>query len=174
VVKKLVLITGAPGAGKTTLAVPLAARLDFPLMSKDAIKEALAAAIPGLPSVEWSRLLGSVTYEVMWKVAPEFESLVIECNFYPRSEMHRLKLLELGRPVEVFCSCPPDEARRRYRDRAGARHPVHIEADLSPERMAQFDRPMGVGPVLSVDTTGPVDLDMVAHWVRRSLETPHT
>jgi adenylate kinase family enzyme len=34
---KIVLVSGAPGVGKTTLAVPLASALNFTLISKDDI-----------------------------------------------------------------------------------------------------------------------------------------
>jgi adenylate kinase family enzyme len=40
-VKRVVLVSGAPGSGKTTIAVPLAAELGLPLLSKDIIKEQL-------------------------------------------------------------------------------------------------------------------------------------
>lgn len=42
----LVLVTGAPGAGKTTLAGPLAAALGLPLIGKDVVKETLYDALP--------------------------------------------------------------------------------------------------------------------------------
>ncbi|MEL7110657.1 MAG: AAA family ATPase [Pseudomonadota bacterium] len=40
-ISRIVLVSGAPGAGKTTLAVPLALELGFPLFSKDFLKETL-------------------------------------------------------------------------------------------------------------------------------------
>ena len=37
----LVLLGGAPGSGKTTLALPLAAALGLPLLAKEGLKEVL-------------------------------------------------------------------------------------------------------------------------------------
>jgi 2-phosphoglycerate kinase len=37
----LILVSGAPGTGKTTVANALATRLQIPTVSKDAIKESL-------------------------------------------------------------------------------------------------------------------------------------
>ena len=39
--RRIVLVSGAPGSGKTTLAHPLAEQLGLPLFAKDTIKEAL-------------------------------------------------------------------------------------------------------------------------------------
>ena len=44
-VRRLVYASGAPGAGKTALAGPLAAELGFALIAKDVIKETLHAAL---------------------------------------------------------------------------------------------------------------------------------
>jgi predicted kinase len=41
----VVVVTGLAGSGKTTVAKALADALDVPLISKDAIKEALFAAV---------------------------------------------------------------------------------------------------------------------------------
>jgi predicted kinase len=49
-VRRLVLVNGVPGAGKTTLATALAGALPATLVSKDAIKEALASAVVGVSS----------------------------------------------------------------------------------------------------------------------------
>jgi len=46
----LVLVNGLPGSGKTTLANQLASAMDVPVICKDVLKEAMAAALPGIPA----------------------------------------------------------------------------------------------------------------------------
>jgi hypothetical protein len=39
---------------------------------------------------------------------------------------------------------------------------VHVVTELSPEMLAEFDGPIGRGPVIEVDTTRPVDIPGLA------------
>jgi hypothetical protein len=59
--RRLVYVSGAPGSGKTSLAVPLAAELGYALLAKDRIKETLHDAL-GAPEPDqaWSRRLGGL------------------------------------------------------------------------------------------------------------------
>jgi hypothetical protein len=77
-----------------------------------------------------------------------------------------------ARPVEVNCACPPELAARRYAERAAASHPVHVVTTLSPAFLAEFDRPVGLGDVITVDTTGPVDVAALADRVRECWRAP--
>src|SRR6185437_1283503 len=128
--RKLVYVSGAPGSGKTSLAVPLAAALGYALLTKDRIKETMHDAF-GAPEPDraWSRRLGGA-----------------------------------ARPVEVHCACPPGLALQRYNARTT--HPVHVVTTLAPEAMAEYDRPVGIGALVTVDTTVPVDVNAVAAVVR--------
>jgi predicted kinase len=163
----LVVVTGAPASGKTSIACPLAAMVGFNLLTKDMIKEALDDALGHEPTLEWSRLLGRLAYDVIWSIAGHYSRLVLEANFYP---VHAERIRTLGdRPVEVFCHCPAEVAIQRYEARAATRHRVHVLESVSMEFMAQFQQPLGVGPVLRVDTTTPIDVETIARWVAEQM-----
>ena len=66
----VVVVTGPPAAGKTTVARELAARLRLPLVAKDTIKEALFDGL-GTGDLAWSQRLGEATYLAMLGIAEE-------------------------------------------------------------------------------------------------------
>ena len=148
------------------MAVPLATELGWALLTKDRIKETLHDAF-GAPASDlaWSRRLGAAAMELMWALAADAPAVVIEANFRPYSEYERAKLAALAaRPVEVYCDCPPEVAVERYDSRAA--HAVHVIKRLGLAAMAEYDRPVGVGVLIRVDTTRPVDAAHVAKEVR--------
>jgi hypothetical protein len=91
--------------------------------------------------------------------------VVIEANFRPYSDYERVKLSGLAaQPVEVHCVCPPVPAVARHNARVT--HPVHVVTALQLGAMAEYDRPVGIGALVTVDTTVPVDVSAVAAAVR--------
>jgi predicted kinase len=68
-----VYVSGAPGSGKSSLAVPLAAELRYALLTRDRIKETLHDAF-GAPesSLAWSRRLGGAAMDCSgrWRPTP--------------------------------------------------------------------------------------------------------
>jgi predicted kinase len=166
-----VVISGAPGAGKSTLAGPLAARLGLPLIAKDVIKESLYDHIPaGAERAAWSKILGGAAMELIWALAPLAPAAVLEANFRPGSDYERARLAALPGPlVEVYCRCPPAVAAERYASRHAARHPTHVSGTISAELLAEFDRPVGLGRLVEVDTTSAIDIAALAQRVAAEL-----
>jgi predicted kinase len=168
--KRLVYVSGMPGAGKSTLAYPLAAELGYSLVTKDMLKEKLHDVLYAAdqePDLAWSRQLGAASMELLWMLAATAGEMVIEANFRPHSRYERERLLSLGGcPVEVHCTCPHDVALARYTTRP--RHPVHATAARRPQTdLAEFDGPVGIGSLITVDTTKPADVPAIASEVRR-------
>jgi predicted kinase len=164
--RRLVYVSGAPGSGKTSLAVPLATELGYALLTKDRIKETLHDAL-GAPEPDraWSRRLGGAAMELLWALAADAPAVVIEANFRPYSQHEHVKLSSLAmQPVEVHCACPPELALKRYNARIT--HPVHVVTTLQLEAMAEYDRPVRIGALVTVDTTVPVDVTAIAAAVR--------
>ena len=165
----LVLVSGPLGAGKTTLSRPLAHALALPLIAKDVIKEALALVLPPA-DVDESRRLGAATYEVMFALARDAGSAVLESNF---NRVAGARIAEIcPQPIEIFCRCPSAEVMRRYEGRIGERTNAHFDAERVEELRAQLEvenEPLALGgPVLEVDTTRPVDVAEVAAWVEQA------
>ena len=169
--RRVVYVSGAPGAGKSTLAGALAAELGYALIGKDIIKETLddvlreALTGPAPADLGWSRALGGASMELLWTLAALSPAVVIEANFRPYSAYERERLAALGgRTVEVHCACPPEVAAARYNARVT--HPVHVITTRPVAARAEYDRPVGIGDLVTVDTTRPVDVADVAARVR--------
>jgi hypothetical protein len=121
----------------------------------------------------WSNRLGAAAMELLWALAADAPAVVLEANFRPRHAYGRSQISALSpRPVEVNCVCPPEIAARRYAERAATSHPVHVVTSLTPEMLAEYDRPVGIGELIAVDTTAPVDVAALAERVLASLSAP--
>lgn len=97
--REVVVVSGAPAAGKSTLAGPLALTLGFPLLSKDVIKEALFDHLGHVDDDERtsSRKLGAASMELLWRIASDSPRVVIEANFRSGSEYERTRLTSCRR-----------------------------------------------------------------------------
>lgn len=171
--RKIVLVSGAPGSGKSTLAGKLAESLQMNLIGKDLVKETLWDVFdPPGGDLEWSRKLGAAAMEVMWTLAAQSRRAVLEANFRPHSDYEKAKLYALSaKLVEVHCSCPLEVARQRYERRAvkSAHHPAHVTPTLDSALLAEFDQPVGIGTVIEVDTTCPVNVEKLTRTILAEL-----
>lgn len=156
-----VLVAGWPGSGKTTLATALAAELGLPLLSKDEIKEALMDGLGPPETVAQSRRLGRAAVLAMLRVAAHCPGAVLDSTWFGYTLPLARRLP--GRLIEVHCSVPRDVARARYRARTAGRHAGHLDAKRADaELWGEPVRPLGLGPAVTVDTSGPVDLPELA------------
>jgi predicted kinase len=166
----VLVVTGPPAAGKTTIARELAAHLGLPLIAKDTIKETLFDEL-GTGDLAWSQRLGVATFGVMLAIAEESvtagASLVLEANF-SRGGESRLAALP-ARFVQVHCSAPLEVLLERYAARE--RHPGHVDSErvtalreaVESGRHEPLELP---GELIRVDTSDSVDVVAIADLVR--------
>ena len=76
--------------------------------------------------------------------------------------------------MEVWCTAPPEVIAQRYAKRARQRHEGHLGLDYVPELrdLAGRARPLGIGPVIPVDTSLPVVWEDVVGRVRELVTRP--
>ncbi len=157
-----VLVGGWPGSGKTTLAGALAAELGTALLSKDVVKELLMRSRGRPGSVEESRGLGREAVLELLRLAKTKPGAVLDSTWFPYTEP--LVRTLPGELVEVRCLVPVEVARQRYRSRC--RDPGHFDELRTDEELWGVPvAPLGVGPLIEVDTSGVVDIGAVASSV---------
>ncbi len=160
----LILVSGAPATGKTTLALRIGRELNRPVLCKDAIKERLFDTL-GARDRARSRELGAASFAVLYETTARLldagVEAVVEGNFQRGpSERELQALTEKARAVLVHCYTTPELVTRRCSQRfaEGGRHPGHhdeaaISEVLSSLRSGAYD-PLDLPiPVLRVDTS---------------------
>lgn len=180
----LLIVTGHPATGKTTLARALAAELMLPLVGKDMLKEVLFETI-GWRDRAWSQQVGALALGLLYQCCGEYlaagRSLVVESNFrrdLDTPRMCNLRARHPFRPAQLRCVAAGEVMAARYLARiaAGERHPGHCERPdaASVELVRSLGRiePLALdGLLLTVDTSEPAAVDMraVVGWARLAL-----
>ncbi|PWK80953.1 putative kinase [Lentzea atacamensis] len=162
------LVGGWPGSGKTTLATALGPWLGLPVLAKDEVKEALADELGRPGTVSESRRLGRAAVLAVLRIARRCPGAVVDSTWF---DYTRPLVTALPGPVvELRCVVPVEVARERYYARAAGRHAGHLDLERAEaELWGEPVRPLGVGPLVEVDTTGPLDLRVIAAEFRRAL-----
>lgn len=171
--RAVVVVSGAPATGKSTVAGALAGGLDLPLLSLDDVKEALGDVL-GLGDEQWSDRVGDAAAEVVFRLARSFPAAVAEGWW--RRERRVRAIEEFAGCVEVFCRCDPTLALTRAQARVGvSRHPIHRDV-INPGLLDQLPQivrdvtPLDLGgPLIEVVTDEPFDPDDLIGRVRERL-----
>jgi len=173
-ISTVILVTGHPATGKTTLSHKLAAALQLPLIGKDIIKECLADAMPRPPSVtnptEWSRLLSRGTWKLLYQQTEHLMkasvSHIVEANFdpiYADAHWNLLKQQYTFKLIQIRCECEATTILKRYQERIqnGGRHQIHVNAAPDPNFHQSIQSHLGwvdmVGPRFSFNSAKNVD-----------------
>ena len=115
----LVLVSGAPGSGKTSLAAALAARLDVLHVNRDAVLNGLRLTIDrGAPASLSGRGVAA-TFGALEHLSAAGVSLVADGTLFPDMAASVRRLRDFAEVVNVHCSA--SDWRRRFDERQRSR-----------------------------------------------------
>jgi len=180
----LVMVSGMPATGKTTLGQRLAADLGLPFFSKDGLKETLFDSLD-IGDRAWSRRLGAASFALLRSIAQAMvdagQAAVIEANFsleYDAPFYEELMTRSGVRIAQVWLTASPATIIARFEQRAASpqRHPGHVElANMDEFRQALArvdDAPLPLaGPLARIETNDFAALDYPAllEWLYTTL-----
>jgi predicted kinase len=182
---QLIITTGKPAAGKSTLAKWLSKELGIPVISKDHVREVLFAGL-GWKDRNWAQLLGRTSIDIMFYFA-EMQlqagcSLILDNSFEPSISAPRFQTLQTKYDVEtiqIVCDADRDTLFSRFRERTktGNRHPGHGDEDVLEELRVYLAKEQSLvmdigGSIIEVDTTdfSKIDYPALLNEVRSAMQ----
>lgn len=138
-VMNLIVLTGMPASGKSTVASRISGTLGLPVLAKDALKEALFDTI-GFRNYAEKRKLDHAANAVLLRCAEALlksgQSMILDNNF-DQASSETLDLLVQRydcKCIIIFFGGNTDVFYDRYveRDKAHQRHPGHVVQDHYP------------------------------------------
>lgn len=125
---KIIVISGPPAAGKTTLASDLSDRLSIPVLAKDSIKESLLDSL-GYSDRKRSVEIGYAAFQLHLQLAKEFASknasFIFETAFYRKSTNDISVALDGCEIVQAWVRA--DLTVMLQRAKVRDRHPGHAD-----------------------------------------------
>ena len=162
----LLIVTGRPGSGKTTLSNKLGGEFFLPVVSRDALKEGYVHTFgkkhDELPS-DTNKVVTDLFFETVADLLKNNVSLIAEAVFQHRVWGPRLKTLsEFGDIHILICETDPKIAKERFIERGlnnSNREHFHGDKAVQDARdgkdltIAEYEAPDLTYPTIMVDTT---------------------
>jgi adenylate kinase family enzyme len=182
----LIIISGPPCTGKTTLGKKIASEFHIPLIIKDDIKESLFDTL-GIKDRECSKKLGVASYSILYNIVESIlkanQPLIVESNFKP--EFDDKKFLDLKekykfKPLQIMCETDGKTLLERFKNRSesGNRHPGHCDNknydEFKEVLLKGKHTALNIGgKIITVDTTNfeKVDYNLIFSKVNSTLKT---
>lgn len=159
----LILVTGHPASGKSTLSKRLAADLHQPFISRDLFKEVLFETLEprhlSLGQASWALL-----HATMERLMEAGISFIVDANYRPvpgRQDVQSLTQRYPYQLIEVELTAPPPVLMTRFyaRVKQGQRHPVHQDAERMQEFSVRLQTPYAglhiATDIITIDTSRP-------------------
>lgn len=173
--RSVIVISGLPASGKTTLAHLLGVDLGFVVIDKDDFLEALLGSVQEF-NAEFRHRCSRIA-DKQFEEAARAAGNVILVSHWQGPDEHRESgtpsawLREFESVIEIVCQCPVATAVQRFKNRN--RHPGHGDNRSDPSLLLSWFEedslrgPLDLGPVIKVDTEALVDIKALAMKVRK-------
>ena len=163
---KLILVTGHPATGKTTLSRKIADEFQLPLISRDEIKVRIMDNV-GWGDREWSKKVGKASYSLLDYTVEQFvhsqTSFILESNFNPEFANEKFNRIQQNGYdiIQIICTAPEDIIISRWKERAAkdTTHPSSAEGEQGLNELLHAisrgqQQPLDVpSEIITIDTT---------------------
>lgn len=167
----LIIISGLPGTGKTTLSKNISDKLNLPLVSADAIKEVMWDTMGHEFDFDFSDKIGRTAFELMYYFIEgsllKGISLVAEAYFSPERNNERINQLKNKfnvRLLQIYCNCETNALQKRFKERMkkesyhkGHKHVISLYGeDRILDSLEAKNKRLDIdGATYDLDTTNP-------------------
>ena len=166
--QRLVVVSGLPASGKSTLAMRLGAELRMPVIDKDSILETLFDRSPAMDS-DLRNILSRESDDLLRQQAAQLrDAILVSWWRHPASTDRSgtdIGFLQEARSaiVEVHVKCSPELAAARFIQRQ--RHPGHLDSRRDGHMLHEsFARQASLGPLglgQCIEATSDAEQDLV-------------
>jgi predicted kinase len=182
----LILVSGLPATGKTTISKRISEEFKLPLAGADAIKEVMWDSLGHKFNFEFSDKLGKAAFELLFYFIEasllKGMSLVVEAHFHPEKNNQRFNDLKKkygAKLLQVYCDCDTEVLQNRFKERmktdayhAGHRHVVGLygEERILKSLKNKNKRLAIDGETYDLDTTNPdmIDYKKLFVWIKNN------
>ena len=183
----LIIFSGLPATGKTTLSRKISEEFKIPLVSGDAIKETIWNTLGYDFDFEFNDKIGRAAFELLFYFAEaslsKGKSLVIEGHFSPERNNQRFN--DLGKRfntnlLQVYCDCETETLRKRFKKRMqnddyhdGHRNTIKLYGeDRILNSLGNKNKKLEIdGATYALDTTNPkkIDYEKLFEFIKNNL-----